>query len=170
MVLYGLNIEYLMWSSLIILMFWDIIRLKAPVIFTELPLVAAFFYHFQHDTLRLAAVAVIFPFLFHFISFVRGRIAFYDLLALGMIGAVMGWPFGFITVLLGKFSFWLLRILGIAGFLLRDRGNGYYVFPYVVAIVAGAVWTYFLFRNFPFGESFLYSLHPEDLLKTILIG
>ncbi len=170
MVLYGVNIEYLMWSSLIILTFWDAIRLKAPVIFTELPLAAALFYHFQHDTLRLAAVAVIFPFLFHLITFVRGRIAFYDLLALGMVGAVMGWPFGVFTVVLGKLSFWLLRILGIAWFFLRDQGKGYYVFPYVIAILAGAVSTYFLFKSFPFAESFLYSFHPEDLFKIVLIG
>ncbi len=165
MVLYGFNIEILMWVCLAILMLWDIIRLKAPVIFTELPLFIALFYHFQHDTLKLSAVALVLPFIFHFVGFVTGRIALYDLLALGMVGAVMGWPFGVLTILLGKFSFWLMGIMRITRLFSRDRGSGYYAFPYAVAILAGAVLTRYLFRHLPQVESFLYSLHPENVTK-----
>ena len=164
MVLYGLNVGYVMWVCLVILMVWDIVRLKAPAIFIDLPLLIALFYHFQHDSLKLAAVALIFPFIFHFISFVRGRIAFYDLFAMGMIGVVMGWPFGALTVLLAKASFWFLGITWIARLFSRKKGEGNYVFPYVVSIVAGAVLTHYLFSHLPGVESFLYSLHPERLI------
>ncbi len=153
-----------MWVCLAIMMVGDIIRLKAHVALTELPLLIGLFYHFQHDTLRLAAIALIIPFALHFIGFVRRRIALYDLLALGMVGVVMGWPFGLLTVLLAKFSFWFLGIVGIVRLISRDRGGGYYVFPYVVAIVAGAVLTRYLFGHFPGVEFFLSSLHPENLL------
>ena len=164
MVLYGLNVGYVMWVCLVILMVWDIGRLKAPAIFIDLPLLIALFYHFLHGTLKLSAVALILPFIFHFIGFVRGRIAFYDLLAMGMVGVVMGWPFGALTVLLAKASFWFLGITRIGRLFSRDRGEGSYVFPYVVAIVAGAVLTKYFFASLPKVESFLYSLHPERLI------
>ena len=164
MVLYALNIHYVMWVCLVIVMVWDIIRLKAPAIFIEIPLLLALFYHFQHDSLKLAAVALIFPFIFHFIGFVRGRIAFYDLLAMGMVGAVMGWPFGILTVLLAKASFWFLGTIWLVRLFSRKRGEGDYAFPYVVPIVAGAVLTKYLFSYLPAVESFLYSLQPERLM------
>ncbi len=164
MVLYGLNVGYVMWVCLVIVMVWDIIRLKAPTIFIEIPLVIALFYHFQHVTLKSAAVALIFPFIFHFIGFVRGRIAFYDLLAMGMVGVVMGWPFGALAVLLAKAFFWFLGIIWIARLFSRKRGEGSYVFPYVVPIVAAAVLTHYFFSYLPRVESFLYSLHPERLI------
>lgn len=168
MILYGLNVEYVMWVCLAVMMVWDIICLKAHVALTELPLFIALFYHFQHDTLRLAAVAVLIPFVIHFIGFVRRRIALYDLLALGMVGVVMGWPFGLFTVSLAKFSFWFLGIIGMVRLISRDRGKGYYAFPYVVAIVAGAVLTRYLFMHFPGIETVLFSWHPEKLLAWSL--
>ena len=164
MVLYGLNVGYVMWVCLVILMVCDIVRLKGPAIFIDLPLFMAFSYHFQHDSLKSAAVALIFPFIFHLIDLVRGRIPFYDLLAMGMVGAVMGWPYGALTVLLAKVSFWFLGITWIARLFSRKRGEGYYVFPYVVSVVAGAVLTNYFFRYLPEVESFLYSLHPERLI------
>jgi hypothetical protein len=164
LVLYGLKVEYVLWVSLVIVMGWDIMRLRAPAIFIEIPLLIALFYHFQHDSLKLAAVALIFPFIFHLIDLVRGRIAFYDLLAMGMVGAVMGWPYGALTVLLAKASFWFRGIIWIARLFSRKRGEGYYVFPYVVSIVAGAVLTKYFFASLPKVESFLYSLHPERLI------
>jgi len=164
LVLYGLNIDYVMWACLGILMVWDIIRLKAPAIFIEIPLLLALLYHFKHDSLKSSAVALIFPFIFHFIGFVKGRIAFYDLLAMGMVGAVMGWPFGALTVLLAKAFFWFLGVIWIVRIFSRKRGEGFYVFPYVVPIVAGAVLTKYLFTYLPAIESFLYSLHPERLI------
>jgi hypothetical protein len=75
LVLYGLKVDYVMWVCLGIVMVWDIIRLKAPTIFIEIPLVIALFYHFQHATLKSAAVAIIFPFIFHFIGLVRLRLS-----------------------------------------------------------------------------------------------
>ena len=126
--------------------------------------VIALFYHFQHNSLKSAALALTFPFIFHFITLVRGRIAFYDLLAMGMIGAVMGWPYGAITVLLAKASFWFLGITWIVRLFSRKRGEGYYVFPYVVSIVAGAVLTRYFFSFLPGVESFLYSLNPERMI------
>jgi hypothetical protein len=164
LVLYGLKIEYVMWVCLGIVMVWDIIRLKAPAILIEIPIFIALFYHFQHDSLKSAAVALIFPFIFHLITLVRGRIAFYDLLAMGMVGAVMGWPYGALTVLLAKASFWFLGITWIARLFSRKRGEGYYIFPYVVSIVAGAVLTHYFFSFLPWVESFLYSLHPERMI------
>jgi hypothetical protein len=162
--LYGLKVDYVMWICLVIVMAWDIIRLRAPAIFIELPLLLALFYHFQHDSLRSAAVALIFPFIFHFISFVRRRIAFYDLLAMGMVGVVMGWPFGVLTVSLAKAFFWFLGIIWIARLFSRKRGKGGYVFPYAVPIMAGAVLTHFCFSYLPRVESLFYSLHPERFI------
>jgi hypothetical protein len=164
LVLYGLKVEYVLWVSLVIVMGWDIIRLRAPAIFIEIPLLIALFYHLQHDSLKSAAIALAFPFIFHLIDFVRGRIAFYDLLAMGMVGAVMGWPYGALTVLLAKASFWFLGITWIARLFSRKRGEGHYVFPYVVSIVAGAVLTKYFFASLPKVESFFYSLHPERLI------
>ena len=149
---------------LVIVMVWDIIRLKAPTIFIQIPLLIALLYHLLHQSLKFAAVALIFPFIFHFIGLVRGRIAFYDLVAMGMVGVVMGWPFGTLTVLLAKASFWFLGIIWIARFFSRKRGEGDYVFPYTVAIVAGAVLTKYCFTYLPKFESFLYSFHPERLI------
>jgi hypothetical protein len=165
LVLYGLKVEYVMWVCLVIVMVWDIIRLKAPAILIEIPIFIALFYHFQHDSLKSAAIALIFPFIFHFITLVRGRIAFYDLLAMGMIGAVMGWPFGAFTVLLAKLSFWFLGIIWIARLFSRKRSEGHYVFPYVVSIVAGAALTKYFFNCLPGVESFLYSLRPERMIN-----
>jgi hypothetical protein len=145
-------------------MLWDIIRLRAPAIFIEIPLLIALFYHLQHDSLKSAAVALTFPFIFHLIDLIRGRIAFYDLLAMGMVGAVMGWPYGALTVLLAKASFWFLGITWIARFFSRKSGEGLYVFPYMVSIVAGAVLTKSFFSYLPGIESFLYSLHPERMI------
>ncbi len=162
MVLYGLNISYVMWVCLVIVMVWDIVRLKAPAIFIELPLLIGLLYHFLYGTLKLSAIALILPFIFHFIGLVRGRIAFYDVLAMGMVGVVMGWPFGALTILLARASFWFLGIIWIARLFSRKRGEGY-VFPYVVSIVAGVVLTHYFFRHLPGVESFLYSLHPERL-------
>ncbi len=153
-----------MWVCLVIVMIWDIIRLKAPAIFIQIPLLIALFHHFQHGSLKSAAVALLFPFLFHLIALVRGRIAFYDLLATGMVGAVMGWPFGVLTVILAKASFWFLGITWIARLFSRKRGEGLYVFPYMVSIVAGAVFTKYFFSYLPGVESFLYSLRPERLI------
>ena len=164
MVLYGLKVDYVMWVCLMIVTVWDIIRLKAPTIFIQIPLLIALFYHFLHQSLKMAAVALIFPFIFHLISLVRGKIAFYDLVAMGMVGIVMGWPFGALTVLLAKVFFWLLGIIWIARLFSRKRCEGDYVFPYTVAIVAGAVLTKYCFTYLPKFESFLYSLHPERLI------
>lgn len=164
MVLYGLKVDYVMWVCLAIVMVWDIIRLKAPAIFIELPLLIVLLYHFQHDSLKSAAVALIYPFIFHFIGFVRGRIAFYDPLAMGMVAVVMAWPFGVPTVLLAKASFWLLGITWAARPFSRKRGEGCYVFPYAIPITAGAVLTHYFFSYLPRVESFLYSLHPERLI------
>ena len=164
MVLYGLNVGYVMWVCLVILMVWDMVRLKGPAIFIDLPLLLALFYHFQHDSLKSAAVALIFPFIFYLIDLVRGRIAFYDLLVMGMVGAVMGWPYGALTVLSAKASFWFLGITWIARLFSRKRGEGDYVFPYVVSIVVGAVLTKYFFCLLPGIESFLYSLHPERMI------
>ena len=164
MVLYGLKVEYVMWVCLVIAMVWDIIRLKVPAIFIEIPILIALFYHFQHNSLKSAALALTFPFIFHFIGLVRGRIAFYDLLAMGMVGVVMGWPFGALTVLLAKASFGFLGIIWIARLFSRKRGEGDYVFPYVVSIMAGAVLTHYFFSYLPGVESFLFSLHPERLI------
>jgi hypothetical protein len=158
-----------MWVCLGIAMLWDIILLKAPAILIDIPLIIALFYHYMHGSLKSAAVALIFPFIFHLIALVRGRIAFYDLLAMGMVGAVMGWPYGALTVLLAKASFWFLGITWIARLFSRKRGEGYYVFPYVVSIVAGAVLTKYFFASLPKVESFLYSLHPERLITLAWI-
>jgi hypothetical protein len=163
-VLYGLKVEYVMWVCLVIVMAWDIIRLKAPAVLIEIPLFIALLYHFLNGSLKLAAIAIIFPFIFHFIGLVRKRIAPYDLLAMGMVGVVMGCPFGVLAVLLAKAFFWLLGITWIARLFSRKRGEGYYVFPYVVSIVAGAVLTKYFFASLPKVESFLYSLHPERLI------
>jgi hypothetical protein len=94
----------------------------------------------------------------------RPRIAFYDLLAMGMVGAVMGWPFGVLAVILAKASFWFLRITWIARLFSRKRGEGLYVFPYMVCIVAGAVLTKYFFSYLPEVDSFLYSLHLERMI------
>jgi hypothetical protein len=153
-----------MWVCLAAMAVWDIICLRAHVILTELPLGLALAYHLQHGTLKRAALALIIPFAFHFIKFVRRRIALYDLLALGMVGTVMGWPFGLFTVALAKFSFWLLGRVWIGRLLSRDRGGGTFAFPYAVAIVAGALSTHLLFSEFRFIREGLLSLRPEETL------
>ncbi len=81
----------------------------------------------------------------------------------------MGWPFGLFTVLLAKFSLRFLGIIGVVRLISRDRGEGNYAFPYVVAIVAGAVLTRYLFMHFPGIEPVFFSLHPERLLASGLV-
>ena len=69
-----------------------------------------------------------------------------------------------VKILLAKLSFWFLGIISIARLFSRKRDEGYYVFPYAVPIVAGAVLTKYFFSYLPAVESFLCSLHPELLI------
>ena len=94
MVLFGLDLRYLMAGCLAVSLVTDIVALKGYAVFTLAPLIAGLFYCFLYGTLNEAAIALAIPFIFNFIPFITRRLAPYDILELGMIGVIMGWPFG----------------------------------------------------------------------------
>jgi hypothetical protein len=102
MVLFGLDLRYLMVACLAVTLVTDLIALKGHAAFTIIPLVSGLLYRFIHGTLSDAAIAMAIPFIFNFIRFVTRRLALYDILALGMVGVIMGWPFGLLATLSSK--------------------------------------------------------------------
>lgn len=160
MLLFGLDLRYLMVFCLGLNLIADIITLKGYSVITLVPLGAALLYHYLHNTLNTAAIALVLPFIFYCVKFVKRQIPFYDLVKLSTVGAIMGWPFSLETIIVSKILYWFLGIIGIIRLLSRNKGGGYYAFPYMGMIVIGAAEAYYLFREFPQVERMLFSLYP----------
>jgi hypothetical protein len=152
-VLFGIDLRYLMTGCLVVTLLTDIVTLKGIRVFTIVPLMAGLFYRLLHGTLIDAALALAIPFIFNLILFVTRRLAFYDILELGMVGVIMGWPFGLVATLSAKAlqalinDTWVTKVLG------RRRGEGVYAFPYMAVIVPGVILSYLLFKEFPGTET-----------------
>ena len=155
MVLFGLDLRYLMAGCLAVTLVTDLIVLKGHPVFTLVPLMAGLLYRFRHGSLNDAAIALAIPFIFNFIRFATRRLALYDIFDLGMVGVIMGWPFGLTATLAAKalqaliHDTWVVKLLG------RKRGEGVYVFPYMAVIVPGVILSYYLFREFPGTETMI---------------
>lgn len=149
MVLFGLDLRYLMAGCLAVSLVTDIVALKGHPVFTIVPLIAGLLYRFLHGTLNDAAIALAIPFIFNLIRFVTRRLALYDILELGMVGVIMGWPFGFIATVASKALHALINDTWVVKLLGRKRGEGVYAFPYMAVIVPAVILSYCLFNEFP---------------------
>ena len=160
LVFYGVDLRYVMMVCLGMNVVTDIISLRGHPVFTLIPMGFGFICHLQHGSLKAAVVAFFLPFPLYIVRFATGRIKLYDLLEHSMIGVIMGWPFGFVNIIISKLIFalvggtWLVKLFG------RERGEGYYVFPYMVIIAAGVAATYYLFKKFPQAERMLRAVYP----------
>jgi hypothetical protein len=148
-VLFGLDLRYLMAGCLAVSLVTDIVALKGHPVFTLVPLLAGLFYRFVHGSLNDAALALAIPFAFNLIRFITRRLALYDILDLGMIGVIMGWPFGLVNTIIAKALHAMIKDTWVVKLLGRKRGEGVYAFPYAVVIAVGAILSYSLFRKFP---------------------
>jgi hypothetical protein len=160
-VLFGLDLRYLMAGCLAVSLVTDIVALKGQAVFTLVPLLAGLLFRFLHGTLNDAALALAIPFAFNLIRFITRRLALFDILDLGMVGVIMGWPFGLVNTITAKAlhamvkDTWVVKLLG------RKRGEGVYAFPYSVVIAVGAILSYCLFREFPGVDKALRALFQQ---------
>ena len=167
MVLFGLDLRYLMAGCLAVSLVTDIVVLRSHPVFTIVPLIAGLLYRFLHGTLNDAAIALAIPFILNLIRLVTRRLALYDILELGMIGVIMGWPFGFIATAASKAlhalinDTWVMKLLG------RRRGEGVYAFPYMAVIVPAVILSYCLFKEFPGTERAIRKI-IEPLLSWVI--
>lgn len=102
MVVFGIPMQYLTAFCLGVTLIFDVLTLRGLEAFTSLPIALGLVWHYQHGSLKAAAIALALPFALNLVTFVRRRIALFDLLNLGMIGVIMGWPFGLITAVTAK--------------------------------------------------------------------
>jgi hypothetical protein len=160
-VLFGLDLRYLMAGCLAVSLVTDIVALKGHPVFTLVPLLAGLFYRFLHGTLNDAAIALAIPFAFNLIRFITRRLALYDILDLGMVGVIMGWPFGLVNTITAKALHAMIRDTWVVKLLGRKRGEGVYAFPYAVVIAVGAILSYCLFREFPGVDKALRALFQQ---------
>jgi hypothetical protein len=148
-VLFGLDLRYLMAGCLVISLVTDVVTLKGYSVLTIVPLMAGLLYRALHGTLNDAVIALAIPFIFNLIRFVTRRLALYDILVLGMVGVIMGWPFGLVATIASKAFQALIKDTWVVKLLGRDRGEGVYAFPYMAVIVPVVILSYYLFREFP---------------------
>jgi len=148
-VLFGLDLRYLLAGCLAVSLVTDIVALKGHPVLTIFPLIAGLLYRFLHGTLNDAAIALAVPFILNLIRFVTRRLALYDILELGMVGVIMGWPFGLIATAASKALHALINDTWVVKLLGRRRGEGVYAFPYMAVIVPAAILSYCLFKEFP---------------------
>ena len=90
MVLFGLDLRYLLAGCLAVSLVTDIVALKGHPVLTIFPLIAGLLYRFLHGTLNDAAIALAIPFILNLIRFVTRRLALYDILELGMVASAQG--------------------------------------------------------------------------------
>ena len=167
MVLFGLDLRYLMAGCLAVSHVTDIVTLKGYSVLTAVPLIGGILYHALHGTLNEAAIALAIPFIFNLIRFVTRRLALYDILVLGMVGVIMGWPFGLLTTIASKGLQTLIKDTWVVKLLGRNRGEDVYAFPYMALIVPVVVISYYLFNEFPETETGIRKL-IEPLIRWII--
>jgi hypothetical protein len=152
-VLFGLDLRYLMAGCLAVSLVTDVVTLKGYSVLTIVPLIAGLLSRALHGTMNEAAIALAIPFIFNLIRFVTRRLALYDILVLGMVGVIMGWPFGLVATIASKALQALIKDTWVVKLLGRSRGEGVYAFPYMAVIVPVVILSYYLFREFPGTET-----------------
>jgi hypothetical protein len=166
-VLFGLDLRYLMAGCLAVSLITDIVSLKGYSVLTIVPLMAGLLYRTLHGTLNEAAIALSIPFIFNLIRFVTRRLALYDILVLGMVGVIMGWPFGLVVTVASKALQALIKDTWVVKLLWRNRGEGVYAFPYMAVIVPVVILSYSLFKEFPGTETGIRRV-IEPLIRWII--
>jgi len=166
-VLFGIDLRYLMAGCLAVNLVTDIVTLKGYRLFTLVPLLAGLFHRFLRGTMNDAVLALAIPFTFNLIRFITRRLALYDILELGMVGMIMGWPFGLVATVSAKAIHALIKDTWVTKLLGRKRGEGVYAFPYMAVIVPAVMLSYGLFKEFPGADRAIRSW-AEPFIKRIV--